>query len=195
MRRQSLDVLASGAALLVATVLLAASGLLWWAHSFVSDSVRTQLTAEKIFFPPAGSRALQDPAVAPYLTRYAGQQLVDGQQAKAYADHFIAVHVRAIGGGQTYAALSGQSLANPTDTALQAKVQSVFRGETLRGLLLNAYAFDTMAGVAFVAFWITLGSGLALLLLAVAGLVHGRRTRYDVEVHLPGWHPERLPVS
>ena len=195
MRRKSFDVLASGAALMIATVLLAASGLLFWAQSFVSDSVRTQLVAQKVFFPKAGSESLNNPQVKPFLSQYAGQQLVNGQQAKAYADHFIAVHLKAIGGGKTYSELSAQSLANPTDTVLQQKVATVFRGETLRGLLLNAYAFGTMARVAFVAFWIALGSGLALLVLASLGLVHARRTGREVTLHVPGWHPEALPTA
>ena len=195
MKRKSFDMVASGAALLVATVLLAASGLLFWAQSFVSDSVRTQLVAQKVFFPKAGSESLNNPEVKPFLSQYAGQQLVNGQQAKAYADHFIAVHLKAIGGGKTYSELSAQAQATPTDTVLQQKVATVFRGETLRGLLLNAYAFGTMARVAFVAFWIALGSGLALVLLSVLGLLHARRTSYEVDVHVPGWHPEQLPAA
>src|SRR5436309_3381234 len=134
MRRKSFDTLTSAAALVVAAVLLTASGLLFWAHSFVSDNVRTQLTAEKIFFPPAGSESLNDPAVKPYLSKYAGQQLVNGEQAKAYADLFIAVHLKGISGGQTYSELSSQAQKAPTDTVLAGKVATVFTGETLRGL-------------------------------------------------------------
>jgi len=158
MRRKSFDVLVSTAGLVIAAVVLTASGLLFWAHSFITDNVRTQLTAEKIFFPPAGSDALNDPAVKPYLSKYAGQQLVNGDQAKAYADHFIAVHLKEMTGGQTYAQLSSKSLANPSDTKLAGQVQTVFRGETLRGLLLNAYAFGAMAKVAVIAAWTALGS-------------------------------------
>jgi hypothetical protein len=194
MRRKSFDTLISAAALVLAAVLLAASGLLFWAHSFVSDNVRSQLSAEKIFFPKQGSEQLNDPAVKPYLSKYAGQQLVNGQQAKAYADHYIAVHVKGIAGGKTYSELSAQAQANPTDTELAGKVATVFKAETLRGLLLNAYAFDTMARVAFVAFWIAITSGLGLLVLAAMGLVHARRTGKDVALHVPGWHPESQPI-
>ena len=194
MRRKSFDTLVSTAALVVAAVLLAASGLLFWAHSFVSDNVRTQLTAQKIFFPPAGSEALSDPNIKPYLTQYGGQQLVNGDQAKAYADHFIAVHLAKTSGGKTYSQLSTEAQANPTDTVLAGKVATVFKGETLRGLLLNAYAFGTMAKVAFVAFWISLGSGLLLMTMAALGLMHARRTSYDVALHVPGWHPESQPA-
>ena len=194
MRRKTFDTLISTAGLVMAAVLLAASGLLLWAHTFVSDNVRTQLAAEKIFFPKAGSDGLNDPAIKPYLSKYAGQQLVNGDQAKAYADHFIAVHLKGISGGKTYSELSAQAQAAPTDTVLAGKVATVFKGETLRGLLLNAYAFGTMAKVAFIGFWIALGSGLGFLVLGALGVVHARRTAYDVALHVPGWHPEHQPA-
>ena len=195
MRRKSFDVLVSAAGMVVAIVLLAASGLLFWANSFIDDNVRTQLTAQKIFIPAAGSEALADPEIKPYLTKYAGQQLTTGDQAKAYADHFIAVHLKASTGGLTYSELSTKARANPTDATLQQQVQTSFRGETLRGLLLNAYAFGKMAQVAFVAAWIAVSTGAVLFLLGIFGLVHARRTSYDVKVHVPGWHPESMPTS
>jgi hypothetical protein len=192
MRRKSFDTLVSTAGLVIAAVLFTASGLLFWAHSFIDDNVRTQLVAQKIFFPPKGSDAINDPAIKPYLSQYAGQQLTTGTQAKAYADHFIAVHLKEMTGGQTYAQLSSKSLANPADTKLAGQVQTVFRGETLRGMLLNAYAFGTMATVAFVAAWVAVGAGAALIVLAALGMIHARRTGDDVELHVPGWHPEHV---
>jgi hypothetical protein len=195
MHRKTFDTLASATALVVAVVLLTASGLLFWAHSFVSDNVREQLSSQKIFFPAEGSEGLQDPLIKPYLTKYAGQQLVNGDQAKAYADHFIAVHLANSSGGKTYSELSAAAQAAPDDTVLAGKVATAFKGDTLRGLLLNAYAFGTMAKVAFVAFWIALGSGLLLLVLAGLGLLHARRTGYDVALHVPGWHPENQPAG
>jgi hypothetical protein len=192
MRRKSFDTLVSAAGLVMAAVLLTASGLLFWAHSFINDQVRTQLVAEKIFFPKAGSDALSDPAVKPYLSKYAGQQLTTGDQAKAYADHFIAVHLKEMTGGQTYSELSAKSQANPSDTKLAGQVQTVFRGETLRGLLLNAYAFATMGSVAFIAAWVALGTGAALLVLVALGFGHARRAAADAVIHVPGWHPEAV---
>ena len=192
MRRKSFDNIVSATGIILAAVLLTASGLLFWAHSFITDNVRTQLSAEKIFFPPAGSDALKDPAISPYLNKYAGQQLTNGAQAKAYADHFIAVHLKEMTGGQTYSQLSAKSLANPADTKLAGQVQTVFRGETLRGLLLNAYAFGTMATVAVIAAWVALGAGAVLLVLAALGIFHARRTPSDAIVHVPGWHPETV---
>ena len=176
MRRRTFDALLTTGGLIVAAILLVAGGLLTWAHNFVQDQVTTQLSAQQVFFPKPGSEALNDPAVKPYLSQYAGQQLTDGAQAHAYADHFIAVHLKEMTGGQTYAQLSGKSLADPTDTKLAGQVQTVFRGETLRGLLLNAYAWDTMATVAFIAAWISLAAGVLLLLLAAFGWRHSRTT-------------------
>jgi hypothetical protein len=114
--------------------------------------------------------------------RRAGQQLVDGAQAKAYADHYIAVHVSETAGGLTYAQLSTKARANPTDTKLAGQVQTVFRGETLRGLLLNAYAFWKLGQIAlFAAVTAFVGAGV-LLLLTVLGFLHLRRVGPDAEL-------------
>ena len=149
MRRRTFDALATTAGLVIAAVLLVAGGLLLWGHNFVSDQVHTQLAAQKIYFPPASSGAIKalPAADAKAMTTYAGQQMTTGAQAQTYADHFIAVHLREIGGGKTYAQLATASLAQPKNAALAAQVQTVFRGETLRGLLLNAYGFWQMGQI------------------------------------------------
>jgi hypothetical protein len=182
MRRKTFDALLTSAGLVLAVVLVIAGGLLLWAHSFVSDQVQTQLSAQKIFFPKAGSEGLQDPAIKPYLEKYAGQQLVTGAQAEAYANHYIAVHVAASSGGLTYAELSDKARANPTDTKLAGQVQSAFKGETLRGLLLNAYAFGKMGQIALIAGIAALAAAGALLLLALLGYAHLRTVNAEVEV-------------
>jgi len=167
---------------LIAAVLLVAGGLLTWAHSFVDNQVRAQLSQQQIFFPKAGDPQLKEAEIGPYLTKYAGQQLTNGAQAEAYADHFIKVHLEKIGGGQTYAQLSAQSNANPTDTKLAGQVQTMFRGETLRGLLLNGFAFWKMGQIAFIAAIASfVGAGL-LLLLAGLGFWHLRRTDPNAEL-------------
>ena len=195
MRRKTFDALVSTAGLVVAAVLLVASGLLFGANSFIDDNVNSQLSEQKIFMPKAGSEQLNDPLVKPYLEKYAGQQVVDGAQAKAFADHYIKVHLKESTGDRTYSQLSAESRANPDDQKLSGLVQTAFRGETLRGLLLNAYAFGTMGKIAFVAAWISLGTGLVMVLMSVLGLLHLRRTPVDVAVHVPGWHPEKTPTS
>src|SRR5512132_4111117 len=153
MRRKTFDLLAVIGGLVLAVVLAVAGGLLLWGHNFVNDQVHTQLAAQKIIFPPAGSEAIKTlPSTdATAMTAYAGQLMTNGAQAQTYADHFIGVHVREIGGGKTYAQLSAAALANPKNTALAEQVQTIFRGETLRGLLLNAYAFWKTAQIMMIA--------------------------------------------
>jgi hypothetical protein len=174
MQRSTLDKLISSTGLLVGIVLLAAAGGLSYAHNFVHTEVHNQLAEQKITFPAAGSPGLlalpADDQAA--MAQYAGQQMLTGAQAETYADHFIAVHLSKIGGGKTYAELSAASIADPTNTALQGQVQTVFRGETLRGMLLNAYAFDTMAVVAGYAAFGALVAGVVLVLLSALGFYH-----------------------
>ena len=74
--------------------------------------------------------------------------MTTGAQAEVYADHFIANHLKVIGGGQTYAQLSGKALAQPKNAALAGQVDAMFKGTTLRGMLLNAYAFWKMGQIA-----------------------------------------------
>ena len=184
MRRKTFDALLTLTGLVLAVILAVAGGLLAWGNSFVNSQVHDQLAAQKIFFPAANSEGL--PAKEfPDLQQYGGQQLLTGDQAKAYADQYIAVHIKQIGGGKTYAELSAVSRANPTDATAKATVDTVFRGETLRGLLLNAYAFGTMgriAGYAAIASFI----GAALLLaLVVLGFLHLRRTPEDALLGAP----------
>ena len=182
MGRRTFDTIAAAAGLLAAVVLLSAGVLLVWAHSFVSNEVKTQLSAQKIFFPKAGDPQLKEPAIGPYISQYAGQQLTTGAQAKAYADHFIGVHLKGVGGGKTYSELSGQAQANPNDQALAGKVATMFKGETLRGLLLNAYAFDTMGRVALYAAFASFLGAAVFLLLAILGFAHSGRVGADDEV-------------
>jgi hypothetical protein len=109
--------------------------------------IHDQLAAQKIYFPAQGSTALKAlPAKdAAAMQKYAGQQLTTGDQAEVYADHFIAVHLKEVAGGQTYSQVSTAAQANPQNTKLAAQVQTLFRGETLRGLLLNAWGWSQVA--------------------------------------------------
>jgi hypothetical protein len=181
MRRRTFDGLAAAAGLVIAGLLLVGGGLLMWGHNFVTSEVHTQLAAQKIVFPPANSPAVAGPQFAA-MRAYGGQLMTTGAQAQVYADHFIAVHLREIGGGQTYSQLSAKALASPKDAALAAQVQTMFRGETLRGLLLNAYAFWTIGQIML---WAAIaafaGAGL-LLILAIFGFIHLRRTTPEAEI-------------
>lgn len=177
MRRRTFDALASAAGLLIAAVLIVAGALMIWGYSFVNGQVSSQLTAQKIDFPAKGSPALTALPAADEaaMSAYAGQLMTNGAQAATYANHFIAVHLREIGGGKTYSQLSAESLADPKNTALAAQVQTVFRGETLRGLLLNAYAFWKIGQILLIAAICAFVAGGLMLVLAGLGFVHWRR--------------------
>jgi hypothetical protein len=182
MERKTLDRLLASGGVLVTAVLVVAGALLLWAHNYVHDQVQNQLTAQQIYFPPKGSDALAPKEIGPYLNKYAGQQLTTGAQAKAYADHFIAVHINEMTGGQTYAQLSGKFQAmTPAEQAsaagqkLNAEVQTVFRGETLRGLLLNAYAFDTMGNIALIAAIAAWIGAACMAVLSALGFYHAHK--------------------
>jgi hypothetical protein len=187
MRRRTFDTLTSAAGALLAVVLVVAGGLLLWAHAFVNDNVRTQLAEQHISFPAAGSPQLTGNAeINKYVTPYAGQQLLDGRQAEVFADHYIAVHLRAVAGGRSYSEVSDQFLQmQPTDPDYQKVAQTrqtLFMGETLRGLLLNAYAFWKMGQIAL---WAAVSAFVAaglLLLLAALGFRHGRHTQRGTTV-------------
>jgi hypothetical protein len=181
MKRRTFDILMASAGMFLAITLIAAGGLLTWAHSFIGNEVHTQLAAQQIFFPPANSAAVAAPEFAA-MRPYGGQQLTTGAQAEVYADHFIANHLKAIGGGKTYAQLSAESLTQPNNVKLAAQVNTVFKGETLRGLLLNAYAFGTMGAIAGIAAIAAFIAAAVMLLLGGLGLFHARRTSPDTEM-------------
>jgi hypothetical protein len=184
MRRRTFDALVSAAGLVLAAVLLIGGGLLLWGHSFVTNEVHSQLAAQKIVFPATGSPELKAlPASdAAAMSHYAGQLMTTGAQAETYADHFIAVHLMKIGGGKTYSQLSAASLAAPTNAALAAQVQTVFRGETLRGMLLNAYGFWKMGQIMLIAAIVAFTGAAVLLVLSIIGFVHMGRAAPESEV-------------
>ena len=192
MRRKVFDVLISGVGALTVVVLLVAGGLLMWGYSFANSNVHNQLAQQQITFPPAAAFAHAvpgteiTPGMIPYLEKYAGEPLTTGAQAEAYADHFIAVHLQEIGGGLAYSQLSAKALALPKGsaayTAAEAKVQTVFQGTTLRGLLLEAYAFGTFGQIALIAgISAFVAAGLMAILVGL-GFWHARRTPEDKEI-------------
>ena len=144
------------------------AGFLFWGSSFINGMVHDELVAQKIFFPPSSEikpGGALDPAVfSQEIRNYAGQQVDNGDKARVYANDFIAVHLNEVANGQTYSQVSAASLANPTNAALAAQANTLFKGETLRGLLLNAYGWSQ---VAFFAFWA--GIGLTIAAIVVLG--------------------------
>jgi hypothetical protein len=162
-------------------VLSVGSGLLLWGANFSHNMVHNQLVEQKIQFPPKGSPGL-DPKEFPGLQRYAGQAVDNGAKAKAYADQFIKVHLTTVAAGKTYSQVSAASQADPTNTVLQGQVQTLFRGETLRGLLLYAWGWSVVGEIAF---W----AGIAAILGAITvlfGLIigfasHEHHVRHDLD--------------
>jgi hypothetical protein len=141
------------------------------------------------------SPALAPPEIGRYLNQYAGQQLVNGVQAQAYADHFIAVHLKEAAGGKTYAEVSTQALQNPNDTKLAGQVQTLFRGETLRGLLLNAYAFWKIGQLALIAGIVSFAMAAVMLVLTALGFWHLRRVAPTEELLAREVRPSGKPVT
>jgi hypothetical protein len=147
-------------------ILAFVSGFAFWASSFATGQVHDNLAAQQIIFPAANSPAITSlPAAdAAAMRVYAGQQMTTGAQAETYADHFIAVHLREIAGGQTYSQVSTAAQADPTNTKLAGQVQTLFRGETLRGLLLNSYGWSQIGQYAFsAAVGLAIAAGAVLL--------------------------------
>src|SRR6476469_7684315 len=128
--------------------------------SYDKQVVHDQLAPQKIFFPPAGS-----PALLPGVRQYAGQQLLTGDQAKAYANNFINVHLSKVAGGQTYSQVSAAAIAAPTNTKLAAEKATLFQGESLRGLLLGAWGWSMIGMIATLAGVILLVLGAVLFFL------------------------------
>ena len=204
MNRKSFDSLLSWIGALLVVVFLAAGFLLNWGYSFANNTVHDQLAQQQIFFPKAGSPGL-DAKTYPMLQKYGEMQLTTGQQAADYANFFIGEHVKFVNAGKTYAATSGESraaagaaqaantaaAATPADTTLAAaattananaaalagKTDTLFKGETLRGMLLNAYAFWQLGQIARLA---AFGAFIAAFLMLVLTLVGFTRVRKGV---------------
>ncbi len=175
--RAAADRVISFAGLLIAAGLLFASLALIWTSSFIHSQVSNQLTPQRIFLPEENSPAFKalseedQAAVKPY----AGQQVTTGAQAAVFANNYIAAHIQNIGGGKTYSELSTESRANPDDAEAAAKVETIFRGETLRGTLLTAYAFDTIAVVAKIAAYAAAILAAVFIVLSFLGFRHANK--------------------
>src|SRR5579872_3894678 len=135
-------------------VLAAASGFAFIEGSFVTSQVRTELTAQQIFFPGTDqikAGGALDPAEFPQEIRdQAGNQVTDGNQARIYANDFIDKHLQGVANGQTYSQVSNAAIVlsaqlaktpktDPTYASMQAQLATLngqkatlFQGETLR---------------------------------------------------------------
>ena len=198
MRRRKFDGIVSAIGAGLTVFLLVAAGLLNWGYSFANQNVSDQLTAQKIMFPAADSESLK---ALPEVDRsaiepFAGLPLTTGEQARAYAMHYIGSHVKNIAGGKTYSEVSGAALAknaeakaDPDNAALAEEAatlmgqrQTLFMGETLKGLLLNAFAFWQVGQIAMYASIASLIGGILMLILTVMGYAHLRSTSLETTI-------------
>jgi hypothetical protein len=188
MQRKIFDVIASAGGLVMVVVLVVAGGLLMWGYSFANSNVHNQLAEQAIVFPTKAAFANPKagteitPSMIPSVSQYAGEPLTTGAQAETYANNFIAQHLAEMPYGGVYSKVSAAARANPTNTALAAEVQTSFQGTTLRGLLLEAYAFSEFG---LIALWAGIAAfvlaGIMALLVAF-GFWHARRTPPDTEL-------------
>lgn len=194
LHRSTIDRVLIGFGAITAVVLVAAGGLLLWGASFSNDYVHDELSSQNVFFP--SEDALREEG-RDDLVKYAGEQVTTGAQAEAYAS-YIDGHLEGIAGGKTYSEIDDRGAAAavaaakeagaPADeiaelqaTADQLKAQrdTLFKGETLRGLLLSSYAWSTIGMIAGIAAWVAFGAAALMIVLVVMGLVHVRRQRHQ----------------
>lgn len=206
MKRRTLDFLFSAGALGLAG-LLAVLGLVMTSNANFSEGyVRDQLTQQHITFKPVAALTDEEKQSA-CVVKFAGQALTTGKQAECYANDFIALHLKSIGGGQTFADLGVPQSALRTQVAdavkandpalaglqkqladISAQRETVFKGETLRGLLLTSFGFSILGDKAAQAATVAYSAAALMALLALAGFVHAFRTPKD-EAFAP---PERV---
>ena len=194
MKRRTLDVIFAAGGIALAGLLLVLGLVMTSNANFAKSYVHDQLAQQRITFKPAAALTQEEKQSA-CLVKFAGLPLTTGKQAECYANDFIGLHVKAIANGQTFADLgapqsaltaqvaAAQKAGDPALPDLQkqlttitAQRESLFQGETLRGLLLTSFGFSVFgvkgAQVATVAFLV---AGL-LALLSAAGLLHALRT-------------------
>jgi hypothetical protein len=186
MNRKTLDKMVSYLGLALAGLLVVAGYLAYTGYSFANTSVTEQLAEQNIDFPAAdyapvagegGFTQADIDALAPFI----GTKLTSGDGAKAYADHYIKVHMNGIGGGKTYSEISSEYRAalatDPTaeaTAALGEQRMTMFMGDTLRGLLLEAYAFWTIGQIALIAAYACFAGAVIMFLLSLLGFRHAK---------------------
>jgi hypothetical protein len=190
--RSAFDKLISWTGLALAAVLLVAGGLLTWATTFIGDQVHDQLVMQDITMPEGEALSSLPKADAKALEEYAGSKLDTGPEAKAFADHYILVHMNASSDGRTYEEVSGEFIqlspeekATEEGQALGQLRQTLFMGNTLRGLLLYGYAFATIGTIAGIAAIVSFGAGAVLLVLVGLGFWHARKAGQSAERPAP----------
>jgi hypothetical protein len=175
MDRRAWDQIVSTAGLVVAIVLIVIGAAAVYGGNFGRDNVTDRLEPQQIFFPPTEAMS---PEEQEEVGEFAGEQVVNGVQAEAYS-RYIGGHLAEVNEGQTYAQTSAAAREEGIDPELQAELQgkadTLFRGETLRSILLNAYGWWIVATITMWAGWLMVAGGIVLLVLAILGFRHARR--------------------
>jgi hypothetical protein len=168
----TLTTVAAGAAvgLIVAGALALVGGA--YTHKVVHD----QLAPQKIFFAPDAK------SLPPGIRQYAGRQVDTASEAKVFADKYIAVHLQEAAGGKTYSQVSEEWLKNPTNEKLAQTRQTLFMGESLRGMLLSAWGWGTLGTIATIAGVVLIGIGGFLLAIPILAALADRRREPKVAV-------------
>ena len=198
MKRQTLDKFFVVAGLALAFTLLALALVLRSNASFAKNYVRDQLSAQAITFTPkVGLNDAEQKAIC--LTNNAGKPLLSGPQAECYANEYIAGHLKAVNAGKTYSQSSSEARRLRTEAAdavtqgasnaqqlgdtatkAEAQVETLFRGETLRGLLLTSFGFSEFGRKASQAADVAFLAAFVLLLAGIAGGVHASRAKGEL---------------
>jgi len=192
MKRRTFDAIVTTVGFALAAFLMVAAGLLNWGANFANDSVKSQLQNQNIAFPAVDA---MPEATKDRLAKWAEQQVTTGEMARDYSDLYIWEHMKASsiavsGIPMTYSEASSKYMGmvrGGTGTVEEiAKYgelrQTLFMGNTLRGMLLEAYAFGTLGVIAGYAALAALIGGVLMLLLSIAGLMHLRRTSVDATI-------------
>jgi len=179
MNRSTWDKLVSAAAAVIAVVLIVVGASAVYGGNFGRDNVRNRLQPEKVVFPPY---AAMTPAEQQAVGSFAGQAVDNGPAAEAFA-RYIAGHLAEVNGGQTYSETSAAARVEGLDAAtaaeLSGKADTLFKGETLRSILLNAYGWWTVATIALYVGYGLIAAGLLLAVFAVLGFFHARRPKKE----------------
>jgi hypothetical protein len=175
MNRKAWDTIVSASAAVIAVALIVLGGLAIYGGNFGQDNVRTRLEPQNISFPPLEAMSPEEQAA---IGSFAGQQVTNGAQAEAFS-RYIGGHLAAVNDGKTYAETSSaaraEGLAPDVAAELQGKADTLFKGETLRSILLNAYGWWTVATIALYAGFSMVALGIALGVLAMLGFRHAKR--------------------
>jgi len=175
MDRSTWDKIVSGAGAVVAVVLITLGGMAIYGGNFGQQNVRDRLQPQHISFPPADAMS---PEELGEVGEFAGQPVENGVQAEAFS-RYIGGHLQFVNDGKTYAETSAAARAEGLDpkvaAELQGKADTLFKGETLRSILLNAYGWWTVATIALWAGIAMLIAGAGLGILSILGFVHAKR--------------------